>query len=417
MKLKTIYLAGAIRGDPSYSSYYNKIIEFTGNYAFTRTEKSEDLLTLQDFDEKTKSQYKKHVYERDIKWLNESDAVIAECSGASTGVGYEIAYAAHVLELPILCLLSNKSYPSLMIEQNIDEYIIPLKYSNEKDIEFYILVFIKLLEKYNNNSMFKKIYKSILNDLKEMNNIINNIDLDEYIEKKLIIEQKRFIDIEQVSFIDFTNSKDLYDFLFKSIILQYRWSKLKSQRIGKFFVSGRKENIIAILYNVKIGNIFDIYESLDKKKLNYNQYAFKKNLRAYRSIGLLISPVKLKFGGTKLKNNLIVYQTLDNKISINSIVKKHNIMSDDFEVTKYLAYLNMFKIKFTLENLNQFLTKAIQQKWFKQMKEIKIYNIDEIDINNIEGKEIIKEINIFLMEECKNFNEKNFSSYYRKMED
>ena len=45
----------------------------------------------------------REIYERDMKWLLEADAVIAEVSNASLGVGYEIA-RAEMMQKPLLCL-------------------------------------------------------------------------------------------------------------------------------------------------------------------------------------------------------------------------------------------------------------------------------------------------------------------------
>jgi hypothetical protein len=42
------------------------------------------------------------VYQRDVRWVNECDALIAEVSTPSHGVGYEIALALH-LGKPVLC--------------------------------------------------------------------------------------------------------------------------------------------------------------------------------------------------------------------------------------------------------------------------------------------------------------------------
>src|SRR5512141_3223002 len=43
------------------------------------------------------------VYQRDVQWLDEAAAVIAEVSTPSHGVGYEIAYAL-LRGKPVLCL-------------------------------------------------------------------------------------------------------------------------------------------------------------------------------------------------------------------------------------------------------------------------------------------------------------------------
>lgn len=48
------------------------------------------------------------IYQRDIAMINEADAVIAEVSHPSLGVGYELAYAEK-LQRPVLCLYSDSS--------------------------------------------------------------------------------------------------------------------------------------------------------------------------------------------------------------------------------------------------------------------------------------------------------------------
>jgi len=45
----------------------------------------------------------KFIYERDMGWLRSSDVVVAECSSASLGVGYELGFADS-LRKPTLCL-------------------------------------------------------------------------------------------------------------------------------------------------------------------------------------------------------------------------------------------------------------------------------------------------------------------------
>jgi nucleoside 2-deoxyribosyltransferase len=43
------------------------------------------------------------IFKRDVAWLEETDVVVAEVTGPSLGVGYEIGIA-ETLEKPILCL-------------------------------------------------------------------------------------------------------------------------------------------------------------------------------------------------------------------------------------------------------------------------------------------------------------------------
>jgi hypothetical protein len=57
------------------------------------------------------------VYSRDINWIQESDAIVAEVSTPSHGVGYEIAYALQ-LGKPVLCCYKEGTTVSKMITGN-----------------------------------------------------------------------------------------------------------------------------------------------------------------------------------------------------------------------------------------------------------------------------------------------------------
>lgn len=57
------------------------------------------------------------VYQRDVAWVNGCDALIAEVSTPSHGVGYEIALAL-VLGKPVLCLYRRGRRVSKMITGN-----------------------------------------------------------------------------------------------------------------------------------------------------------------------------------------------------------------------------------------------------------------------------------------------------------
>lgn len=57
------------------------------------------------------------VYQRDMKWIDEADVVVAEVSTPSHGVGYEIAYAV-TKNKPVLCLAREGVKVSKMITGN-----------------------------------------------------------------------------------------------------------------------------------------------------------------------------------------------------------------------------------------------------------------------------------------------------------
>jgi len=57
------------------------------------------------------------VYERDVTWIRSADALVAEVSAPSHGVGYEIGYALN-LGKPVLCLYEQGRTVSKMITGN-----------------------------------------------------------------------------------------------------------------------------------------------------------------------------------------------------------------------------------------------------------------------------------------------------------
>lgn len=71
------------------------------------------------------------VYERDTRWIRESDMLIAEVSTPSHGVGYEIGYALNLLK-PVICLFLEGTPVSKMITGNQDPNLKTFAY---KDID------------------------------------------------------------------------------------------------------------------------------------------------------------------------------------------------------------------------------------------------------------------------------------------
>ena len=87
---KKIYFAGSIRGGRDFAHLYRKIIERIQANNICRTEH------IGQADLNLKEQGRTNdakIYNQDTAWLRESDMVVAECSNASLGVGYELAYA------------------------------------------------------------------------------------------------------------------------------------------------------------------------------------------------------------------------------------------------------------------------------------------------------------------------------------
>ena len=69
------------------------------------------------------------VYNRDVTWIRESDALIAEVSVPSHGVGYEIGFALG-LRKPVLALYQQGRKVSKMISGNPDSNLYVMAYES-----------------------------------------------------------------------------------------------------------------------------------------------------------------------------------------------------------------------------------------------------------------------------------------------
>lgn len=131
-----IYFCGSIRGGREKVDDYAKIVDTLKKYGVVLTEHIANK-TIDNGGEKDLT--KKEIYERDIKFLKESDLVVAETTVPSLGVGYELAFAEK-LGKRIICLFDikqNEKGMSAMIEgnpynevinyENVDEMLIKLE--------------------------------------------------------------------------------------------------------------------------------------------------------------------------------------------------------------------------------------------------------------------------------------------------
>lgn len=80
----------------------------------------------------------RYIYLRDISWIDRSDAMIAEVTNVSHGVGYEIAYAKHVRRIPILCVNRRDEPVSAMITGDLEV----LKYDGAESLTAHIQKFL-----------------------------------------------------------------------------------------------------------------------------------------------------------------------------------------------------------------------------------------------------------------------------------
>ncbi|HNR02934.1 MAG TPA: nucleoside 2-deoxyribosyltransferase [Anaerolineaceae bacterium] len=84
------------------------------------------------------------IYERDMAWLRECDAVVAEVSSPSHGVGYEIAYALS-LGKPVLCCFKAGKKVSKIITGNTSPGLTVAVYAREEDAPGVVREFIQEL--------------------------------------------------------------------------------------------------------------------------------------------------------------------------------------------------------------------------------------------------------------------------------
>jgi hypothetical protein len=97
----TIYFSGSISGGRADVAQYRRIVDeltargfrvLAGSVTATDIGNAGDPLPACD------------VFSRDLGWLAQADALVAEVSLPSTGVGYEIAAARYRFGIPVICL-------------------------------------------------------------------------------------------------------------------------------------------------------------------------------------------------------------------------------------------------------------------------------------------------------------------------
>ncbi|KAK7107294.1 putative 2'-deoxynucleoside 5'-phosphate N-hydrolase 1 [Littorina saxatilis] len=98
-----IYFARSICGGCNDSELYSRIIQQLKQYGHVFTEHVADPQR-----EKDVKMDDKGIHDGDMEWLHKSDAVVAECTTPSLGVGYEIGRAV-ALNKKILCLFRPES--------------------------------------------------------------------------------------------------------------------------------------------------------------------------------------------------------------------------------------------------------------------------------------------------------------------
>ena len=88
------------------------------------------------------------IFKRDMKWLSKSRALIAEISGPSTGVGFEIAYALYKMKIPVLALANSKTDNLSALLNGCNSNLLQVRnYGDEEEMREIITGFIEKLDK------------------------------------------------------------------------------------------------------------------------------------------------------------------------------------------------------------------------------------------------------------------------------
>ncbi|MDX8338088.1 nucleoside 2-deoxyribosyltransferase [Draconibacterium sp. IB214405] len=95
-----IYFAGSIRGGRQDADRYQQIIEYLKTFGEVLTEHVGDPKLTSAGDDGPNDKF---IHDRDLEWLKSSDAIVAEVTTVSMGVGYEIGRAVEMGK-PVLCL-------------------------------------------------------------------------------------------------------------------------------------------------------------------------------------------------------------------------------------------------------------------------------------------------------------------------
>jgi len=122
-----IYFAGSIRGEKPDPVWFKALITHISRHGGVLTEHSFDYGPEEEgqLDDQ-------RIFERDMAWLSEADAVVAEVTAPSLGVGYEVAKAEEWGKPTLLLYRETQGRkPSAMLNGNRSLHLI--KYTEKRD--------------------------------------------------------------------------------------------------------------------------------------------------------------------------------------------------------------------------------------------------------------------------------------------
>ena len=137
-----IYFACSITGGREYEGIYQELIASLladGHEIPTAHLAGSDVMALEAVASA------RDVYERDVTWIRKAEALIAEVSVPSHGVGYEIGFALNVGK-PVLCIHQQGRKISKMISGNPHPRLTVRTYKESQEAVNLARDFIKGLE-------------------------------------------------------------------------------------------------------------------------------------------------------------------------------------------------------------------------------------------------------------------------------
>ncbi|XP_047459453.1 2'-deoxynucleoside 5'-phosphate N-hydrolase 1 [Mugil cephalus] len=102
-----VYFCGSIRGGRDDAPLYRRIVTALQTYGSVLTEHVSSP-ELTDRGEDATAAGDRYIHDRDVDWIRQSDAVVAEVTQPSLGVGYELGRAVD-MKKKILCLFRPSS--------------------------------------------------------------------------------------------------------------------------------------------------------------------------------------------------------------------------------------------------------------------------------------------------------------------
>ena len=99
-----IYFAGSIRGGRQDAEWYFELLQLLRRHGRVLSEHVAD----PEVHAKERRLTDRQIFQQDLRWIRQADAVVAEVTTPSLGVGYELGYA-EALKIPALCLYSGAS--------------------------------------------------------------------------------------------------------------------------------------------------------------------------------------------------------------------------------------------------------------------------------------------------------------------